>query len=236
VFFASENIPNSKDLFMKLFRLNLSAMVATVVVTACLPAFAGTQTGSLPQLAAGQSLGRALGIPTVPNLRDVGGYKTQEGATVVRGLVYRSDTFNPMSAEDKKKLGRLNLKNNYDLRTHSEVRVKPDQMPSAVQYHQLNVLADAKSASPAETFRGHICKEDAKEISGHLSANDMNLFFSGSIMAPRAGADNASALNKGARALSSLVVDPLGLLAPFLHLGADKDHPFEVSSIESSVL
>ena len=135
---------------MKLFRLNLSAMVATVVVTACLPAFAGTLTGSLPQLAAGQSLGRALDIPTVPNLRDVGGYKTQDGAIVARGLAYRSDTFNPMSPEDIKKLERVGLKNDYDLRTTSEVKVKPDQMPPGVQYHLLNVLADAKSAAPAE--------------------------------------------------------------------------------------
>jgi hypothetical protein len=64
----------------------------------------------------------------------------------------------------------------------------------------------------------------------------MNLFFSGSIMAPHVGTDNASALNKGARALSSLVVGPLGLLAPFIHLEADKNHPCDVSSIEHSLL
>jgi len=69
---------------------------------------------------------------------------------VVRVLVYRSDTFNPMSAEDIEKLNRLNLKDDYDLRTTSEVKVKPDQMLPGVQYHLLNVLADAKSAAPAQ--------------------------------------------------------------------------------------
>lgn len=106
--------------------------------------------GSLPILAPGQSLGLALGIPPVPNLRDVGGYKTSQGAIVARGLAYRSDTFNPMSAEDIKKLERLELKNDYDLRTTSEVKARPDQIPPGVHYHLLNVLADAKSAAPAE--------------------------------------------------------------------------------------
>ena len=107
-------------------------------------------SAALPQLEPGQSLVLALGIHPVPNLRDVGGFKTREGSAIVRGLAYRSDTFNPMSAEDIKKLELLNLKNDYDLRTTSEVKVKPDQMPPGVQYELLNVLADAKSAAPAE--------------------------------------------------------------------------------------
>jgi hypothetical protein len=44
-----------------------------MVTTACLPTFAEMPNGSLPQLETGQTLGRALDIPTVPKLRDVGG-------------------------------------------------------------------------------------------------------------------------------------------------------------------
>jgi protein-tyrosine phosphatase len=128
-----------------------SILFAVAIVAApCLPALAQPPPGSLPQLAAGQSLGLALGISPVPNLRDVGRYKTRDGATVAHGLVYRSDTFNPMNSGDIKRLERLGLKNDYDLRTTSEVKVKPDQMPPGVQYHLLNVLADAKAATPAE--------------------------------------------------------------------------------------
>lgn len=110
----------------------------------------GSAAGTLPQLPPGQSLGNLLSIPTVPNLRDVGGYKTRSGAIVARGLAYRSDTFNPMTAEDIKKLERLSLKNDYDLRTTAEAKAKPDEMPRGVRYHLLNVLADAKSSAPAE--------------------------------------------------------------------------------------
>lgn len=131
-----------------LFRL-FTAVIVSVTIT-CLHAFSETDSGSLPQLAAGQSLGRALNISTVPNLRDVGGYKTKDGENVAYGLAYRSDTFNPMSSEDLKKLERVGLKNDYDLRTIAEVEVRPDQMLNGVQYHLLNVLADAKSAAPAE--------------------------------------------------------------------------------------
>ena len=130
----------------------LTVVIFTLLAVVPVPAqtTSGSAAGTLPQLPPGQSLGIFLGIPTVPNLRDVGGYKTRDGAIVARGLAYRSDTFNPMTAEDIKKLGRLDLKNDYDLRTTAEAKARPDEMPSGVRYHLLNVLADAKSAAPAE--------------------------------------------------------------------------------------
>jgi uncharacterized protein involved in outer membrane biogenesis len=58
-----------------------------------------------------------------------------------------------------------------------------------------------------------------------------NLRVSGSVLDPHVGVDKVSASTRGARALSTLVVGPLGLLAPFIHLGANKSHPCDVSSI-----
>ena len=58
-----------------------------------------------------------------------------------------------------------------------------------------------------------------------------NLRVSGSVIDPHVGVDKASTLTQGAKALSTLAVGPLGLLAPFVHLGANKSHPCDVPGI-----
>lgn len=93
--------------------------------------------------------GQSLGIASVPNLRDVGGYKTMDGKTVKRGLAYRSNQLTPITSPDMEKLARLGLKNDYDLRTNAEIKKRPDELPTGVNYTQLNVMADAKHLGPA---------------------------------------------------------------------------------------
>ena len=100
--------------------------------------------------AAQSSPGQTMGIASTPNLRDVGGYQTRDGATVRTGLVYRSDQLNPISADDMKKLAGLGLKNDFDLRTADERSARPDELPAGVKNVWLNVLADADQAGPAQ--------------------------------------------------------------------------------------
>jgi uncharacterized protein involved in outer membrane biogenesis len=57
------------------------------------------------------------------------------------------------------------------------------------------------------------------------------LRVSGPIMDPKVRPDTVSLLSKGARALSALVIGPLGLLAPFVSLGAHKAHPCNIHSV-----
>ena len=57
------------------------------------------------------------------------------------------------------------------------------------------------------------------------------LRVSGTIMDPKVSPDKAALLTKGAELLSTLAVGPLGLLAPFVHLGANKEHPCDIQGI-----
>jgi hypothetical protein len=57
------------------------------------------------------------------------------------------------------------------------------------------------------------------------------LRVSGTIMDAKVSPDHLALLEKAALGLSSIEVGPLGLLAPFVHLGALKAHPCEIKSI-----
>lgn len=86
--------------------------------------------------------GRSLGLRSVPNLRDLGGYTTTDGATVARGRLYRSNQLNPVSAADMQRIAALGLVRDYDLRQAGERRREPDQVPAGVEVVWLDVLAD----------------------------------------------------------------------------------------------
>jgi len=93
--------------------------------------------------------GQSLGIVSIPNLRDMGGYKTANGATIARGLVYRSNQLYNISTNDMLLLANLNLKNDFDLCTATERNDKPDELPVGVNNVWLDVLADDPTSGPA---------------------------------------------------------------------------------------
>jgi protein-tyrosine phosphatase len=113
-------------------------------------AIAQSDAGAAAEAATQASSGQSLGIASVPNLRDVGGYKTDDGATVARGLVYRSDQLSGISPDDLEKLAGLDLEVDYNLRTTEERNARPDEVPPGVEYVWLDVLADSPQAGPAQ--------------------------------------------------------------------------------------
>lgn len=89
-----------------------------------------------------QTPGASLGFESLPNLRDLGGYKTKDSLTIRRGVLYRSSQLYRVSEADKKKLDALKLKYDFDLRTAREREAKPDEVNSVVRNVSLDVLAD----------------------------------------------------------------------------------------------
>jgi uncharacterized protein involved in outer membrane biogenesis len=64
-----------------------------------------------------------------------------------------------------------------------------------------------------------------------LTLLNSKLRVKGSIQDPKVRPDYSSLVLKGSRALSALVVGPVGLLAPFVSLGAHEKHPCDVQKL-----
>ena len=116
-------------------------VLSIVILGSCSTAMIGSDVEPEP--------GQSLGIVSIPNLRDLGGYKTTDGNTVKRGLVYRSNQLHNISASDMLLFANLNLKNVYDLRTAPERTHLPDEIPVGVNNVWLDVLADDPTSGPA---------------------------------------------------------------------------------------
>ena len=121
--------------------------------------------------------GLSLGIKSVPNLRDMGGYMTSDGDTVASGLVYRANQLSGISAADMEMLAALKLKNAYDLRTSEEKTKRPDELPPGVDYVWLDVLADSPQAGPAQLEK---LMSDPKAANAELGGGKVEAGFKAS--------------------------------------------------------
>ncbi len=83
---------------------------------------------------------RLLGLETVANLRDVGGYYTESGQRVRRGLLFRGASLAYLSEAEAAKLAELGLKLVCDLRTPQEIAAAPDRVPPGARYWHLPIL------------------------------------------------------------------------------------------------
>ncbi len=137
--------------YIKSHRAGVATAILLLAVHAGLSGCQSEQSSPVATDAIPSKPGLSLGIASVPNLRDLGGYETRDGATVVRGLVYRSNQLAPISPGDMEKVARLGLKNDYDLRTEAERTPHPDELPPGVNNVWLNVLKDASGSAPTTT-------------------------------------------------------------------------------------
>jgi len=102
-------------------------------------------TGSRP--------GRRIDVPSVPNLRDIGGYAVTGGGPVKMGQLYRSVELSHLHGDDLAAMAQFGIRTVFDLRTAAEREAEPDMLPPGAEQIVCDVLADEKSAAPATLFK-----------------------------------------------------------------------------------
>lgn len=96
--------------------------------------------------------GEPLAIPSIPNLRDVGGCPTRSGGRVRTGLFYRSSGLNALAEADIDALARLVIRTVYDLRMAREQAEAPDRLPAGTRHLPVDVLAGWTDGGPSQLF------------------------------------------------------------------------------------
>jgi protein-tyrosine phosphatase len=66
------------------------------------------------------------------NLRDIGGYTGHDGATLARGIVFRSDNLNTLTDNDLVRFDELGIRSVFDFRGDREVELQPSRFWSSV--------------------------------------------------------------------------------------------------------
>ena len=112
-----------------------------------------------------------LGIEKKRNLRDLGGYKTQNGKHVKKGYFFRSSRLMDFDQAELKILNSLNIKKNYDLRSKEEVKDSPDPTLKGAEYIHSSAAARADGTevnfSPAALIAENVYSKECNDEFTH---------------------------------------------------------------------
>ena len=110
--------------------------------------------------------GESIAMASLPNLRDLGGWATQDGGHVRTGLVYRSTELDKLQGDDMDAFAKLGIRTVFDLRIESERTAQPDRVPEGTEEVVCDVLADSKDSAPAQLPRVLSDPSAAEELLG----------------------------------------------------------------------
>lgn len=99
-----------------------------------------------------KSAERIVPMEALFNVRDLGGYKTEDGKHVRWGQVYRSGTLGSPSAADIERMAGLGIRLICDLRSIKETDIDPDHRFDNTLYHHLPMNADQNMGRQLRTM------------------------------------------------------------------------------------
>ena len=105
-------------------------------------------------------------VPSLPNLRDVGGHPTRDGGRVRTGLLFRSTDLGSLDDDGVAALGRLGIRTVFDLRSVAERERRPDRLPAGADHVVVDVLRDSEGLTPADMERVLATPEGAERALG----------------------------------------------------------------------
>ena len=112
-----------------------------------------------------------LGIEKKRNLRDLGGYKTQNGKRVKKGYFFRSSRLMDFDQAELEILNSLNIKKIYDLRSKEEVKDSPDPTLKGAEYIHSSAAARVDGTevnfSPAALIAENVYSKECNDEFTH---------------------------------------------------------------------
>jgi protein-tyrosine phosphatase len=130
---------------------------------------------------------RSLGMAAVPNLRDVGDYRTGDGQWVRPGVVYRSGQLSAMTATDQQTFQQLNTTEVVDLRTSTEQAAAPDALPSGTTLVNDNVLASNTAIyTSIETDTANLIEHPTEAVGTNSPASLLSKLYVAMVTLPSA--------------------------------------------------
>ena len=112
-----------------------------------------------------------FGIEKKRNLRDLGGYKTQNGKHVKKGYFFRSSRLMDFDQAELKILNSLNIKKIYDLRSKEEVKDSPDPTLKGAEYIHSSAAARVDGTevnfSPAALIAENVYSKESNDEFTH---------------------------------------------------------------------
>ncbi|GAB4009998.1 tyrosine-protein phosphatase [Nocardioides ultimimeridianus] len=85
---------------------------------------------------------QSLGLAHDPNLRDIGGIRTEDGRWIKEGLLFRGGAMDKLTDAEVARLAALGVTKSIDLRTPDEVAQAPDKLPAGVPTISDSILAN----------------------------------------------------------------------------------------------